>query len=61
MARFNITDEAYELHSQFTAEYSFITVSVETVQTFINTYKSKNLNLLYDYILSQDLAEEIEL
>lgn len=61
MARINITDEARELHSQFRAVYGYVTVSTEVVQKFINTCKSKNIDLLYDYILSQGLAEEVEL
>ena len=50
MARIIITDEARELHMQFREAYSFI-----------DTCKSKNINLLYDYVLSQDMAEEVEL
>lgn len=61
MAKFIITEEARELHRQFTAAYSYVTVSTATVQKFINAYKSKNIDLLYDYVLSQGLAEEVEL
>lgn len=61
MARINITDEARELHRQFRAAFGYVIVSTEVVQKFINTYKSKNIDLLYDYVLSQGLAEEVEL
>lgn len=61
MARIIITDEARELHRQFREAFRFITVSTETVQRFINTCKSKNLDLLYDYVLSQNMTEEVEL
>lgn len=60
MTRVIITDEARELHRQFTAVYGYVTVSTATVQQFINACKSKNIDLLYDYVLSQGLAEEVE-
>lgn len=48
------------LHADLRATYPYVSVSREVVELFIRTYNSYNVHLLYDYILSQDLADAIE-
>lgn len=52
---------ARELYDAATAAYPYISFSVEVVKQFLNEGHKPDIWLLYDYILSQDLADEIEL
>lgn len=60
-----ITEEARKLFTDFCQEFSFVTITVETVQAFLNdcnpTCAAPMTALLFDYVLSQDLAEEVQL
>lgn len=60
-----ITEEARKLFTDFCQEFSFVTITVETVQAFLNdcnpTSTAPMTALLFDYVLSQDLAEEVQL
>lgn len=60
-----ITKEARKLFTDFCQEFSFVTITVETVQAFLNdcnpTSAAPKTALLFDYVLSQDLAEEVQL
>ena len=55
---FNKTvDQLYEVLRDF---YPYVSVDKKVVARFIKQYKSTDVHMLYDYILSQDLADEIE-
>ena len=56
---FNLaTDQLYEA---FRSTYPYVSVDKKVVARFIKQYKSTDVHMLYDYILSQDLADEVEL
>ena len=59
-----ISEEARKLFSDFCQEFSFVTITVETVQAFLNghrlTENAPKTALLFDYVLSQNLAEEVQ-
>ena len=59
MKDIKITKEGSDLHNEFSREYCFVVVSVEVVQEYLNKYKNHDLGMLLDYIVSNDLAEEI--
>lgn len=52
---------AEELYKTAKQAYPYITFSIEVVKQFLNQGFEPDEWLLYDYILSQDLAEDIEL
>lgn len=55
---FNKTvDQLYEVLRDF---YPYVSVDKKVVARFIKQYKSTDVHMLYDYILSQDLADEVE-
>lgn len=55
---FNTTvDQLHEVLRDF---YPYVSVDKKVVARFMRQYKSTDVHMLYDYILSQDLADEIE-
>lgn len=64
----NYQDIAEELYYNFVSRYSYISVDENVVASFVRTMgvqidanDERTLDLLQDYILSNDLADEIEL
>lgn len=53
-----IIDELYE---DLSDNYPFISASKKVVEQFWRKFKSKRMDLLVDYIMSQDLVDEVEL
>jgi len=52
---------ATELLQRFNERYSFVVIDESVAADFINLGVGYDLDLLLDYVLSQDLAEEIVL
>lgn len=61
-ANFNTQQESIvdQLHEVLRDFYPYVSVDKKVVARFIKQYKSTDVHMLYDYILSQDLADEIE-
>ena len=49
------------LHAEFTSTYPHVSVSRQAVEQFLKTFKNHSVHLLYDYILSQGLEDDIEI
>ncbi|QIG64522.1 hypothetical protein DAC23_248 [Bacteroides phage DAC23] len=60
MATQEITFE--ELKKQFNETYSYVSVDDSVIKSFLKSNKKiASVDLLYDYILSQGLEDEVEL
>jgi hypothetical protein len=62
-ANFNTQQESTvdQLYETFRSTYPYVSVDKKVVARFIKQYKSTNVHMLYDYILSQDLADDVVL
>lgn len=49
------------LYEEFHATYPYVCIDKLVVEDFCREFDSCNVHLLYDYVLSQDLADEVEL
>lgn len=52
---------ARELYSAAREAYSYVYFDIAVVEQYLREGHTPDVWLLYDYILSQDLAEEVEL
>lgn len=60
MATQEITFE--ELKKQFNETYSYVSVDDSVIKSFLKSHKKiASVHLLYDYVLSQGLEDEVEL
>ena len=50
-----------ELYSDFMEQYSFVCLEKKYVKEFYEKFKSTNVDMLYDYIMSNGLEEEVVL
>lgn len=59
-----ITEEARKLFTDFCQEFSFVTITIETVQAFLDEHRptesTPNTALLFDYVLSHNFGEEVQ-
>lgn len=62
-----ISEEARKLFLDFCQEFSFVTITVETAQEFLNDFQgfqpignAPQTALLFDYVLSQGMEEEVQ-
>lgn len=59
-----ITEEARKLFTDFCQEFSFVTITSETVQAFLDerrpTESAPKTVLLFDYVLSHNFGEEVQ-
>lgn len=50
-----------QLYEEFVSTYGYVSISKEIVEDFCDKFRSDNVYLLYDYVLSQGLEEDIEI
>lgn len=49
------------LYNNFMQQYSFVCINKEVVKQFYERFKSDNVHMLLDYVISNGLEEDIEL
>ena len=49
------------LSTEFRESYPFVSASRDVIERFVREYKSHSVHLLYDYIMSQGLEDEVEI
>lgn len=49
------------LYGELRERYPYVSVDKKVVEQFVRNYKSHSVHLLYDYILSQGLEDDVEI
>lgn len=59
MATTDFNKTVNQLHEAFRDSYPYVSVDKKVVARFIKQYRSTDVHMLYDYVLSQALADDV--
>lgn len=55
-----MTEKINTLYAEFIETYPYVSINRQVVELFIRRFNLCNVHFLYDFVLSQDLADEVE-